>query len=81
MMADIPTKTERDAEHSDFMEKFSKVLDTGMRFKKALMSRGLRRGRAKCPFCPDGYLIGTINGRRNHLHMACEKCPDVRMME
>jgi hypothetical protein len=68
-------------EPKEFIEKAGKILETGMKFKKALLKRGLRRGRAKCPFCKDGFLIGTINGRKNHLHMACDKCPDVRMME
>ena len=79
-MNEPPPKKERDAEHQAFMEKFGKILEAGMRFKKVMLGRNLRRARAKCPFCPDGYWIGKLNGPKNHLHMACDKC-DVRMME
>jgi hypothetical protein len=66
-------------EHDDFMARAGKILDVHGRFKKALQSRGLTRGKGKCPFCP-GYIHGRISGSRSHLHWHCDSC-DAGMME
>lgn len=74
------TVAKASAEHSDFMKRAGAILANGMKFKAALKKRGLMRGKAKCPFCPDGHWHGVLAGRKQHLHMACDSC-DVRMME
>lgn len=66
--------------NADFLKRAGEILEAGMKLKKVMKSKGLRRAKAKCPFCADGFLWGTLNGRRDHLHMACDKC-DARMME
>jgi hypothetical protein len=67
-------------EHADFMKHADQILVKAMAFKKALQTRNLTRGKAKCPFCADGHWHGTLNGHKQHLHMACDGC-DVWMME
>lgn len=67
-------------EHADFMERAGKILDVAVKFKKALQSRNLTRGKAKCPFCETGHLHGTLNGRKSHLHFYCDGC-DAGMIE
>lgn len=74
------TASEASAEHADFMKRAGKILVEGLKFKTALQKRGLTRGKAKCPFCETGHWHGTLNGRKQHLHMACDGC-DVSMME
>jgi hypothetical protein len=67
---------------ADFMKRAGAILDKGMKFKAGMQKRGMRRGRAKCPFCPNGYWHGTLNGRKDHLHFACDGAGcDVSMME
>jgi hypothetical protein len=68
------------AEHKAFMERAGKIIETATKFKKALQSRNLTRGRAKCPHCDSGHLHGQIIGRKAHFHFACDSC-DVSMME
>jgi transposase-like protein len=58
----------------DLQKDWKKLIDTGMKFKKALQSRNLTRGKAKCPFCETGYLHGVIAGRKSHLHFQCDGC-------
>ena len=67
-------------ENDDWSKRAAKILESGMKFKAALIKRGLTRGKAKCPFCENGHWHGTLNGRKQHLHMACDGC-DVQMME
>jgi predicted SprT family Zn-dependent metalloprotease len=69
-----------DADTKAFMERAGKILEAGSKLKTALKKRGLTQGKAKCPFCADGYLVGRMHGRKQHLHMACTHC-DARMME
>jgi transposase-like protein len=76
----ITTARQARAEHDDFMLKAGKIVETGIKFKKALQKRNLTRGKAKCPFCKAGHLHGTLNGRKAHLHFRCDGC-DVFMME
>lgn len=63
-----------------FMERAGKIMDAAFKLKTALKKRGLTHGKAKCPFCTDGYLVGRLLGRKQHLHMACTHC-DASMME
>lgn len=74
------TAAKASAEHTAFMERAGKILETAMKFKKALQSRNLTRGKAKCPLCTLGFLHGTLNGRKAHLHFYCDGC-DAAMME
>jgi hypothetical protein len=67
-------------EHDDFMKNAGQILVKAMAFKKALQVRNLSRGKAKCPFCVTGHWHGTLNGRKQHLHMACDGCT-VQVME
>ena len=64
-------------EHAAFMERAGKILDVHVRFKKALQSRKLTAGKAKCPFCDKGRLHGRIAGPRSHLHWHCDSCDDM----
>ena len=74
------TAAKASGEHADFMARAGKILTSAMKFKVALQKRGLTRGKAKCPFCESGHWHGTLAGRKQHLHMACDGC-DVGMME
>lgn len=76
----IDRQAEARAEHSDFMERFGKILETATKFKAAMKKRGLTRAKAKCPHCESGYLQGHIVGRKGHFHMGCDGC-DAGMME
>lgn len=74
------TRAQATAEHADFMKHAGAILEKGMKFKAVMLKRGLTRARAKCPFCETGTWHGTLNGRKNHLHMRCDGCT-VQMME
>lgn len=65
---------------TDDFAKFGKIIEAGLKLKKVMRQRAIRRARAKCPFCEAGFLHGVLAGRKDHLHMACDGC-DVRMME
>jgi hypothetical protein len=67
-------------EHDAFIRRAEKIVEAGAKFKKALLSRNLTRGRAKCPMCDTGFLHGRIVGPRFHLRFRCDSC-DVFMME
>lgn len=58
----------------------TKTLEIAQKLKKAMQKKGLKRARAVCPDCPEKFLHGSINGSRDHLHMACE-CGKYRLME
>ena len=64
----------------EFMTAINKTFELGMKLKKVMMKKGLRRARAKCPDCPDKYLHGSINGPRDHMHFGCD-CKKYFMME
>lgn len=57
-----------------------KIITKAMAFKKNMKKMGLLRGRAKCPFCENGYWHGRLAGPKQHLHMYCDGCT-IQLME
>lgn len=64
----------------DFMAQAVTTLRDGMKLKKIMKERGLRRARARCPECV-GTLHGALAGRKDHLRFACDGPCQRRMME
>ena len=64
----------------DFMAQVATTLRDGVKLKKAMLKRGLRQARAKCPEC-DGMLHGALVGRKDHLRFACDGPCNRQMME
>jgi len=60
--------TEREA----FLREAGATLFTGLKLKRVMQRRGLRRARAKCPRCGNETLQGALAGRRDHLRMWCD---------
>lgn len=67
-------------EREEFRKHVTKTFELATKLKKAMLKKKLRRARARCPDCPDKFLHGTINGKRDHLHMSCD-CRKYTMME
>ena len=64
----------------DFWKNAGQALETGLKLKKIMRERGLRRCRCVCPRC--GKLIhAVLAGRKDHLHMACEGACGMNLME
>ncbi|MFA6966093.1 hypothetical protein [Bosea sp. (in: a-proteobacteria)] len=76
------TQADARAEHEAFMASFGATLTAGLKLKRVMQKRGLRRARAKCPRCGFETLQGALVGRRDHLRMWCDTpdCP-MEMME
>jgi len=55
----------------DLWAKFQKPLDMATKLKKVMLKRGVTRAKAKCEAC-EGYLHGTLLGKKQHLHMHCD---------
>lgn len=53
---------------------------TGMKLKKIMLNRGLRRCGLACPRCGKMIKAGLV-GPKNHLRMACEGECGMNMME
>jgi hypothetical protein len=69
-----------DAEYMKAMAEQAKiVLPFGMKLKANMLAKKIRFVRTKCPKC-DGTVYATLNGKKNHIHLACDKC-SVQMME
>lgn len=56
------------------------ALETGMKLKKIMLERGLRRCRVECPRCGKTIHAG-LAGTKNHLRMACEGECGMNVME
>ena len=73
----------RTKEDGDFLKNATFVVETAIKLKNAMLKKGLRRARAKCPRegC-GGTLHSVIAGSRNHVRVHCdnESC-SIRMME
>jgi len=54
-------------------------IETGLKLKKIMLKRGLRRCRCVCPRC-GGMIHAGLAGRRDHLRMSCSGC-GLNMME
>ncbi|MEQ9247051.1 MAG: hypothetical protein RLO21_13770 [Nitratireductor sp.] len=63
-----------------FHDQIHDVFETGVKLKRAMENKGLRRARATCPRC-GSWLHGTLNGPGKHLRMACEGNCGMAMME
>lgn len=74
------TAAERKAENDAFWEGVGDVFATGLKLKKIMLDRGLRRCRCACPRC-GGWIQAGLVGRKNHLRMACEGRCGMNMME
>lgn len=48
-----------------------KTLKIGLRLKEVMQKKHLRVAKCVCPRCGD-WIYGSLNGKRNHLHMACK---------
>lgn len=69
-------------EHDAILANLERVIDIAMRLKKSMIAHGKTVAKAVCPECKvSGALHGRLVGRKNHLHMWCDNCPDIRMME
>jgi len=66
--------------HDEFLKHMERVLEMATKLKAAMVKRGLTRAKAKCKIC-DGYLQGTLVGRKQHLHMHCDGPCKAVMME
>lgn len=76
----MPSAAERKAENDAFWAKAYEAVETGLKLKKIMVKRGLRRCRCECPRC--GKTIqAALAGPRNHLRMACEGQCGMNMME
>jgi hypothetical protein len=51
-----------------------------MMLKDAMRAKGKRRGWTRCPRC-GGKITAILAGRKDHIHMACEKLDCLRLME
>ncbi len=58
----------------------AKTMELASKLKRVMQKKSLRRARAVCPDCPDKFLNGTLNGRRDHMHFVCD-CRKYSMME
>lgn len=47
--------------------------------KKNMDKKGLKRAKAKCPFC-DGFWHATLNGHKKHLWLKCDGSCNSMMM-
>ena len=71
----------------DWSAVIAKVLPFAGKAKQRMRSLGKRRVRIKCPehgtpSTEGPYVTATLNGRKDHLHMACEDADCImRMME
>lgn len=68
---------------TDVMKNLWFVMETGLKFKKVMLAKGLTRAQTKCPRCGvENALQGALAGRKNHLRMSCNtpKC-EMSMME
>jgi hypothetical protein len=66
--------------HDEFLKHMERVMEMATKLKAAMVKRGLTRAKAKCQIC-DGYLQGTLAGRKQHLHMHCDGPCKAVMME
>lgn len=56
------------------------TMQDAIKLKKAMQKKGLRKAKAKCPQC-EGYLYGTLNGHKDHIHIRCTGSCKRQMME
>jgi hypothetical protein len=62
------------------MDRTIKTLTLAMSWKIKIKDKGLKRAKAKCPYC-EGYWHGVLAGPRNHLHMSCDGDCGTMLME
>lgn len=56
-----------------------KTIDIALKLKKLMKQKRLRIAKCVCPRCGD-WIYGTLNGKRDHLHMSCHgECKMVYM--
>lgn len=75
-----PSAAARKAEDDAFWAGVGDVLVTGLKLKKIMVKRGLRRCQCKCPRC-GGMIQAGLVGPKNHLRMACEGQCGMNLME
>ncbi len=70
------------ADPDPFWANATLLVETSVKFKKVMQTKGLRRAKAQCPICKNETLQGALAGRKDHMRMWCdtEGC-DVQMME
>ena len=56
------------------------TLETAQKLKAVMKRQNLRKAKAKCPRC-EGYIWGTLNGKKDHLHMRCDGPCKMFLME
>lgn len=62
------------------MNEFLKIFETADKLKKVMQKKNLRVAKCKCPHCENGYIYGSLNGKKDHLYMKCDSCT-VALME
>jgi hypothetical protein len=60
--------------------KIAQTFETGLKLKRIMLKRGLRRCRCECPRC-GGMIQAGLVGPKKHLRMACEGQCGMNMME
>lgn len=56
------------------------TLDIAIKLKAVMQKKRLRIAKCVCPRC-DGWIYGSLNGKRDHLHMACKGVCKIVYME
>jgi hypothetical protein len=62
-----------------FDDQIKIVLPFAAKLKAVMLNRKLQIARTNCPKC-DGIVRASLQGKKNHIHLKCEKC-DVMLME